>query len=488
MYSPGKAPAITGPHYILTLGYGEDTLIEVPQRNSGHGLDAGVDSKANWPHNEPCTAISTPCICNRMKSIAIVGAGIAGLGCAYLLNRHYNITLFDGNAHAGGHSNTVCVDEEGQSIPIDTGFMVYNHQTYPGLTKLFQDLGVDTFATDMSFSMHHKPRRIEWCGSSLNQVFGQRKNIFNPSFWRFVLELDRFNKQAEEDYSAQWIADIDIFEYCRKRGFGQDLLDLYLLPMGSAIWSTPPDTMRKFPAATLLRFFHNHRFNSGLNGHLQWFTIKGGSREYVKRMIGPLADRVRLATPVQAVRTVSNGVELQVQGQPLFYDLAIVATHADEALKLLEHPGELEQQLLGKFSYSRSSTWLHTDSIVMPESRRCWASWNYKLEEINEQLVPTTHYWMNNLQQVSRKRDYFVSLNADHLVDRATVLKELSYTHPTFTNETRNAQSDLHLLNAPDRSIRFCGSYFGYGFHEDAYRSALELCSPLLSGEPACIK
>lgn len=419
-----------------------------------------------------------------MRRVAIVGAGIAGLGSAHLLQNQFDVTVFDGNSYAGGHTNTVEVDEDGKAVPIDTGFMVYNPVTYPNLTRLFLDLGVSSFATDMSFSVQH--RSTEWCGSSLNQVFGQRKNLLNPSFWQFAFELDRFNKQAELDYNQPWVEDLTIQGYANRHGFSRQLLDLYLLPMGSAIWSTPPSTMLQFPAATLLRFFHNHRFNAGLDGHLQWFTVTGGAKEYVKKLTAPFAHKIKLGVPVFRVLEREGKVRVTLANNEQHeFDLVIMAAHADESLKMLSAPSELEQNLLKHFEYSTNHTLLHTDRKVMPSTERCWAAWNYRIEQQNGSLIPTTHYWMNRLQNVSNRKNYFVSLNADHLVDERTILKRITYTHPVFDKHTAQAQRDLHLLNSDDRLIRFCGSYFAYGFHEDAYTSAVNLCSKLL-GEPVC--
>lgn len=421
-----------------------------------------------------------------MKKLAIVGAGIAGLGCAHHLQKEYDITVFDGNTHAGGHSNTIDVDENGKNVAIDTGFMVYNPVTYPNLTRLFLELGVSSFATDMSFSVQHKPKDIEWCGSSLDQVFGQRKNLLRPRFWKFAFELDRFNKQAELDTGKDWVEDITIRQYADKHNFSREMLDLYLLPMGSAIWSTPPDVMLEFPASTLLRFFHNHRFNAGLDGHLQWFTVTGGAKEYVKKLIAPFANRVKLGNAVVSVEDRDHQVDVVLSnGERLQFDLVIIAAHADEALRLRTSATELETNLLSKFSYSTNDTLLHTDQSVMPSSKRCWAAWNYRIENGSTGLVPTTHYWMNRLQKVSQHRNYFVSLNANHLIDEKSILKRITYTHPTFNNEANRAQKELYRLNQAGNRIRYCGSYFKYGFHEDAYTSALTLSQSLL-GEPIC--
>lgn len=416
-----------------------------------------------------------------MKRIAIVGTGIAGLGCAHLLHRDNQITLFEKNAYVGGHTNTIEVAEGGVQIPIDTGFMVFNHETYPHLTKLFNDLGVETQATDMSISVQSLARGIEWCGSSLNQVFGQRKNLFSPQFWKLMLELNRFNSQAEADVEDPIFQHMTVEEYVRHRNFGDDLLNLYLVPMASAIWSMPPKATKVFPAVTLLRFFHNHRFNSGLNGHLRWYTVKNGSREYVKKLIAPFMDRIRLNSSVARVLRSSNYVSVFSTAGEERFDQVILASHADESLRVLEQPTKLEQELLSKFAYQINDATVHTDSSVMPKTRRCWAAWNYRFgRNSDEGAPPTTHYWMNRLQNVSQNTNYFVSLNSDDLIASSHIIKQSRYTHPTFTRDAIEAQSRLQELNRGGAAqVLFCGSYFKYGFHEDAFSSAIALCSQL---------
>ncbi len=416
-----------------------------------------------------------------MKRLAIVGTGIAGLGCAHLLHKDYDLTIFEQNAYVGGHTNTIDATEDGKAIPIDTGFMVFNHETYPNLTRLFRELKVDTIPTDMSFSVQSRSRNIEWCGSSLNQIFGQRKNILSPRFWRLMLDLNRFNTQAEEDVDNASLQSMSVAEYAKYRSFCEDLLNLYLVPMASAIWSMPPNATKNFPITVLLRFFHNHRFNSGLNGHLRWFTVKNGAREYVKKMILPFSDRIILNAPVNRVVRNSKSASVFTPHGEAEFDHVILASHADESLKILERPTRLEIELLREFSYQCNDATVHTDTSVMPKTKRCWAAWNYRFGEItDEDAPPTTHYWMNRLQGVSQKRNYFVSLNSDSIIDPAKIIKRIKYKHPSYTHDSIAAQARLQELNAQgDRQILFCGSYFRYGFHEDAFTSALTLCNQL---------
>lgn len=413
-----------------------------------------------------------------MKRVAIVGTGIAGLGCAHLLHNEYDIVLFEQNNYVGGHTNTIDAPEDGKSIPIDTGFMVFNHETYPNLTKLFQELKVETKPTDMSISVQSLEHGIEWCGSSLNQVFGQRKNIFSARFWKLMLDLNRFNAQAEKDVDNGSVQAMSVAEYVKFRSFGEDLLNLYLVPMASAIWSMPPSSTKSFPASTLLRFFHNHRFNAGLDGHLRWYTVVNGAREYVKKMVVPFADRIRLNSRVSRIIRSSGSVSVLTTAGEERFDHVILASHADESLNIIDNPTDLEIALLKNFTYQLNDATLHTDTSVMPETKRCWAAWNYRFgRTTDDDAPPTTHYWMNRLQGVSQKRDYFVSLNSDTIIDPSKVIKRIKYAHPTYSKDSIAAQARLPELNLQgNRQVLFCGSYFRYGFHEDAYTSAINLC------------
>lgn len=417
-----------------------------------------------------------------MNNLAIIGSGIAGLGCAHFLNDKYDITLFDENDYIGGHTNTVIVYENGEPIPIDTGFMVYNTTTYPNLTRFFDQLAVPTATTDMSFSVQHEPEEIEWCGSSLNNLYGQRKNIFSLRFHRFVLALAKFNKQAETDAAESKFKEMSLRHYLQYRKVAPDLVNLYLLPMSSAIWSTPPGQMLNFPAHTLLKFFYNHRFNAGLSGHLQWRTVVGGSREYIVRLLASTKIHTQTNCRVRKVHQKYGYVRVELwDGRTYKFDKVILATHADQALSLLENPTSDEERLLSSFPYTRSAVELHTDQSVMPQSKRCWASWNYRYSQDEGGFSASTHYWMNNLQKVSQRIQYFVSLNASARIDKSKILKRLAYTHPSFSMMSLRAQSELNNLNdqGSKQRVYFCGSYFGYGFHEDAFTSAKALCETL---------
>lgn len=429
-----------------------------------------------------------------MRSLAIVGSGIAGMGLAYKLKDLYRITVFDGNAYAGGHTNTISVpskEHSGGQVAFDTGFMVFNYQTYPLLTAMFKELDVPVKKTDMSFSVQIKePGRtpLEWNGAGLDKIFAQRRNLFSPRFWRMLRQLDWFNKNAPIHLETVDIASLKIRDYIDKYSLSADFLNWYMIPMGSSVWSTPFQSMLDFPAATLLRFFHNHGF-LGLDTHYQWYTVDGGAIQYMKRLAKSLKadDRVLTSSKVDKVFYENDRPTVLLEnGKKEAFDLVCLACHADEALAMLTSPTELEQHLLVPFKYQNNDITVHTDNAVMPASRRAWASWNHRVEG----GLGTTHYWMNNLQSLDGETNYFVSLNAASLIDQEKVLRKMNYTHPLFNLDTFKAQPDLYLLNQQEgRSIFFAGSYFRYGFHEDAFMSAVQLAERLShlkeSREPA---
>jgi len=414
-----------------------------------------------------------------MKTLAIIGTGIAGMACGHFLHPRYEITLYERNSYAGGHTNTVEVDENGTRIPIDTGFMVYNEVTYPELTRLFRSLDVETQPTSMSFSVQHVPSGLEFCGSGFRGLFAQRKNILNVRFWRLLQEIDRFNSNAPRILDDPKYQSVTLRGYANEMGHSQEFLDKYLIPMSSAVWSSPHDAMLQFPAVTLVRFFKNHGF-LGLNAQHPWRTVTGGSRMYREKIIDPFRDRVILNRPaVRVTRKDGKTLITDKTGETRKFDHVILASHADEALALLDNPTSQEQALLSTFRYQKNIATLHTDASVMPKNRLAWSSWNYR-SEINKNGHPcaSTIYWMNSLQGVSKKKDYFVSINDPGGIDPAIILKTINYTHPVFSLETLKAQKQLTNLNENGVTY-FCGSYFRYGFHEDALLSALDVCNKL---------
>jgi uncharacterized protein len=410
--------------------------------------------------------------------IAVVGTGVAGLGCAWNLRDVASLSLFEKQERPGGHTNTVMIEEDGSPVPIDTGFIVFNKVTYPNLLGLFERLGVAVKASEMSFSVQHLPRNIEFNGMGPNKLFAQRSNLLNPRFYGLLRQIFRFFRIARASLDNP--DDLPLREFVAKHRLGDDFLDLYLVPMSSAVWSTDPDDVLDFPASTLIRFFHNHGF-LGVTTHHPWFTVGGGARTYVDKILGAVGQPV-LSAPVRGVtENDTHAVVTFADGSRRAFDRVVLACHADEALAVLDAPTPDQRRLLGAFRYQTNAATLHTWPGVMPRRRLAWASWNYRIETRDGHTRATTHYWMNALQGVSGKRDYFVSLNSQDAIPASHVLYQTTYEHPVFNREAVNAQSQLDTLNtqSPSQRVFFCGSYFKYGFHEDAYTSGLNLARTL---------
>ena len=415
-----------------------------------------------------------------MEKLAIIGTGIAGMGAAYFLNDHFDITLFEKNDYSGGHTNTVKVDENGKDVFIDTGFMVFNKVTYPNLTKLFEELDVPIKPTSMSFSVNHVKSGLEYNGSGLNGLFSQRKNIFNPKFISMLVQINRFNQDCLEVLENRKYQNYSLKEYVDEKKYGNEMLEKYLIPMSSAVWSTPPDKMLGFPAKTLIRFFYNHGF-LGLNTQHQWYTVVNGSRTYRDKLIESFQDKIILNSKIEKVFRTKYKIEITTSDlKKYLFDKVIFASHADETLKMIENPTELENELLSKFNYQYNKATLHTDEKVMPLNKRVWSSWNYRIEEKESGVKTSAVYYMNSLQGVSEHKNYFVSIDDPGNIDPQKIIKEIDYTHPVFSVDAMEAQEKLNKINLQNNNTFFCGSYFKYGFHEDAFTSAVELCNDLL--------
>jgi predicted NAD/FAD-binding protein len=434
-----------------------------------------------------------------MQTLAIIGSGISGLGSAWFLHREFDVTVFEAADYIGGHTCTVTVDEAGRAIPIDTGFMVFNHATYPHLTRLFHTLGVATKPTGMSFGVQHRPRSLEYSGSSLNHLFAQRRNLLRPSFYRLLRQIDRFNREARAALDDPAVRAMSLDDYVRRGGHGDDFSQLYLLPMCSAVWSAPPEKMRRFPAATLLRFLHNHGL-LGLDTQHQWWTVEGGAQRYVEKLTAPLRDRIRLRTPVRGVRRLGDGrVEVTTDTDATRFDKVILACHPPATLALLgDGATPDERRLLSPFQYQPNTATLHTDESVMPRTRLAWSAWNYRLDSpadaaatgsvgSSSDLRVSTHYWMNRLQGVSDRVNYFVSIEGGQLIDPARTLRTLTCEHPLFDLAAAQAQPAIAGLNANARGrteTYFAGAWQRYGFHEDGLLSAVNLATLLLGRDP----
>jgi len=414
-----------------------------------------------------------------MEKLAIIGTGIAGMGCAHLLQKKYDLTIFEEADYIGGHTNTITVHEEGKPVFMDTGFMVFNFQTYPNLCKLFEEIKAPIKKTDMSFSVQHTETSLEYCGSGIDGLFAQRKNIFNIRYIRMLFQITRFNKESVKILNDPEFKNYSLKEYIKAFNYGDDMLWKYLIPMSSAVWSTPMEEMLNFPIVTLVRFFKNHGF-LGLDTQHQWYTLENGSQSYRKLLIEPFKDKIQINNGVVNVLKEDNkAIVITKDGNKYSFDKVIFACHANQSLKILDQPTADEKELLSVFQYQKNIATVHTDESIMPKTKKVWSSWNYRIEKKNGLQLPSTIYWMNKLQGVSEKKNYFVSINAiPDSIDKGNIIKEIKYEHPLFDVPAMKAQDELHKLNVTG-PLYFCGSYFKYGFHEDAYASAVNLCKLL---------
>jgi len=400
--------------------------------------------------------------------IAIIGTGISGNVAAYHLNKDHDITVFEANDYLGGHTHTHNIELEGKSYSVDTGFIVFNYKTYPNFTGLLKELGVKEQLSAMSFGVKCEKTGLEYMGSTINSLFAQRRNIFRPSFWRMILDILRFNRQAT-DLLEDESDDISLGEYLKREKFSQTFIDYYLVPMAAAVWSADLNLMYQFPARYLIQFFHNHGLLSVTN-RPDWYVIKGGSKTYVTALTASFKDKIKLSTPVTGVKRGKEAVIVtSAQGEES-YDAVFFACHSDQALRLLEQPTASEQQVLGAIKYQENEVLLHTDASILPKRKTAWAAWNYHLLENDQGQVPVT-YNMNILQGLDSDQTFCVTLNNANAIDQTKVLKRLQYHHPIYTQESVAAQARQSEINT-DR-LYFCGAYWRYGFHEDGVVSAL---------------
>ncbi|MBM3617303.1 MAG: FAD-dependent oxidoreductase [Alphaproteobacteria bacterium] len=414
--------------------------------------------------------------------IAIIGTGISGNTAAWLLHPRHDITVYEKNDYVGGHSRTLRIHHTGAEVDVDTGFIVFNHRCYPHLTALFKHLGIATAKSDMSFGVSiHAPSKkgwLEYGTHSLNSVFGQRRNLLRPAYWRMLRDILRFFKIAPA-FIARGDASVTLGEFIRKNGLGEWFRDHYLLPMGGAIWSCPTEQMLDFPALTFLRFFDNHCLLSP-DGQLQWYTVEGGSKVYVEKLTEAFRDRIRLSSGVTRVERKSGKVEVtDVSGATETYDHVVFASHADETLAMLANPTPEEQRILSCFTYQPNTAYLHRDASFMPLRRASWSSWVYLRDGtvIGRQDLSLT-YWMNNLQPIDPSRPTFVTLNPDRIPAPELTFDRHAFSHPVFTLDAIHAQSELPTIQGKE-NIWFCGAYTRYGFHEDGMMSGIAVAKGL---------
>jgi len=416
-----------------------------------------------------------------MKNIGVIGSGISGLGAAWLLSGRHRVTVLERNDYAGGHTHTIEVaeNENGKTIPVDTGFIVYNEKNYPLLTRLFSRLGVETRDTEMSFAASVGPGDLEYAGSDLNGLFAQRRNLFRPRFLGMLRDIMRFNRTCKHLLGRGVLRRESLGSFLDRERFGAEFRDHYLLPMAAAIWSCPTATMLEFPAASLAQFFANHGLLD-LYDRPQWKTVVGGSHQYVMRICADLGTERIVHDAAQSVVRRPDGVEVRLaSGGVRTFDEVVLACHADEALALLNDATPSEQRLLSSFGFQTNRAWLHTDERLMPRSRRVWSSWNYLTRSRDDgQSAVSVTYWMNKLQGIASQRSYFVSLNPLEPPRDADVIAEMTYEHPVFDGSAMHAQTRLRSIQGRDR-LWFCGAWTDYGFHEDGLRSAVAVAEGL---------
>jgi len=402
--------------------------------------------------------------------IAIIGSGISGLLSARLLASDHEVHVFEANAYAGGHTNTVSFQAFGHSYAADTGFMVFNERTYPNLVRMLDLLNVPARNSDMSFSVRCDRTGLEYQGSSFSGLFAQRRNLLRPSFYRMLLDVLRFNRQSRELLREEG-HDLELGEYLDRNRYSREFVDHYLVPMGAAIWSASPQRFRQFPARFIVRFFDNHGLLT-VRGHPQWKTVVGGAARYVEAITRPFANRIRLNCPVVSVRRHPDRATVAWRGGgPEHFDAVVFAAHADQTLAMLEDASDAERDILGAFPYQRNDTVLHADPTLLPRRRRAWASWNYRIPREESQPVVLT-YNLNRLQGHISPEPICITLNATPSIDETKIIERIEYHHPIYNREALMAQKRLHEINGKNRSY-FCGAYWGHGFHEDGVNSAL---------------
>jgi len=406
--------------------------------------------------------------------IAVVGSGIAGNVAAWKLHRQHDISVFEAGSRIGGHSNTVDVEWQGRNYAVDTGFIVFNDRTYPQFTRLLDDLGVSSQDSEMSFSVRCELTGLEYNGASLNALFAQRRNLLRPRFYRMLFDILRFNREAPRVLNLD-AEHLTLDEFLRQGRYSDEFIRHYIMPMGAAIWSASPSGMGGVPVGFFVRFFHNHGLLS-VSDRPTWKVIRGGSRNYVSRLVAGFADRIWLNTPVEWIRRQGQQVELKARGQDVQkFDRVFLACHSDQALALLRDASDAEREVLGAVSWQRNEAVLHTDARLMPRRKLAWAAWNYHLlrdPAANDGRVSLS-YNMNILQGIQAPVDFLVTLNHRDAVDPRRIIASFDYEHPVFNLAAVAAQQRHRELNG-SRQVYFCGAWWRNGFHEDGVASALE--------------
>ena len=391
--------------------------------------------------------------------IAVIGSGISGLSSAYYLSKKYKVDLFEKDDHFGGHSYTYEIKERDKIVPVDLGFIVFNEVTYPNLIKFFKHLNIPYEKSDMSFSVSIKNSNIEYSGSGLGGLFANKSNLFNLKFLNMIREIISFYKIAPELLNEE-IKEQTLGDYLKKKNFSKYFIEYHLIPMVAAIWSMPFDKAKEMPLKFFLNFFNNHGLFK-LKNRPQWFTVTNRSRSYVKNITGKISGEIFKNYKVDKIIRSDDNIRIMIGNDYIDYDQVVLASHADESLNMIEKPTAEEKNLLGKFQYVENEAFLHTDENLMPIKKRAWSSWNSISN--NEETCIT--YWLNKLQNLKSEKNYFLTLNPIFKINDSSVIKKVNFTHPYLNSENTKIQKDLHIIQGKKRTW-FCGSYFGYGFHE----------------------
>jgi predicted NAD/FAD-binding protein len=412
--------------------------------------------------------------------IAIVGAGVAGITAAYLIQRNHQVSLYEKNDYVGGHTHTITIPQGPDAgTPVDTGFIVLNDRTYPVLNGFFRELGVAVRESDMSLGYFHEKSGFQYASSNINSLFAQRRNILSPGYWSMLAEVLLFNRLVLHRLKKGMLDGLTLGQFLRRYWFSDRFKEQYLFPMVAAIWSAPDVAVERFPMLTFAHFFDNHGLLT-IHRHPQWYYVAGGSHTYVKAFLDQFQGEVFTRSDIVSIQRSKGGVTIKdADGSTRTFDRVVIATHADEAYRLLADPSDDERRLLGAWRYSTNHTYLHTDLAWMPSNRNAWASWNIIRGNRSDSGSPVTlTYHMNRLQGLKTRNHYLVTLNPFKPIAEEMIIAQMAYTHPVFTFDSLGTQPELPRLNG-ERNTFFCGSYFGYGFHEDAARSGVQVASAM---------
>ena len=404
--------------------------------------------------------------------VAVIGSGISGLSAAHYLSKNSKVDLFEKNDHFGGHSHTLDINVENNIIPVDIGFIVFNFQTYPNFINFLNDNNVEIEKSNMSFSVSVKGTNIEYCGKGILGIFSNKKNLLNFNFFKMFFEIIKFYKKSNNLKNTEENLKLD--DFLKSEGMSEYFINYHIVPMVSAIWSMPPYEAKQMPLTFFLKFFQNHGlFN--LKKRPQWYTVKNRSRTYVNKILKTISGEYYKNYPINKISRHPNGVQVFYGGKNEFfdYDKVVIATHADEALSLISEPTKDEKDILSNFKYKKNYAIIHTDETVMPNNKKAWSSWNSSVNKDNNSQTSIT-YWLNLLQNLNTKKNFFLSLNPFYKIEKNKIIKEINFTHPYYDKAALDNQKRLKYIQNKNNTL-YCGSYFGYGFHEDGIKSSIEI-------------